>query len=112
MTIQCKKHKKGGGCLYNDFGLIRNLMNSWNVYILRCADDTLYTGITTDMDRRLQEHNAEKSKTKYTRVRQPVKLVFQEGKHNRVTASQREAEIKKLKRNQKEELIKSFVKTV
>jgi len=81
-------------------------MSSWCVYILRCSDNSLYTGITTDMQRRLQEHNAEKSKTKYTRARQPVELVYQESEHNRVTASQREAEIKKFSKCQKENLIK------
>ena len=48
--------------------------NQWFVYILRCADNTLYTGITTDLERRVIEHNSDNSLTKYTRIRRPVKL--------------------------------------
>ena len=83
-------------------------MKPWFVYILRCADETLYTGITTDLERRLLEHNSEKSVTKYTRVRQPVKMVYQEAVASRSEAGQREAAIKKLKRNEKEALINTF----
>jgi putative endonuclease len=49
---------------------------SWSVYMVRCADRSLYTGITTDLTRRLQEHNSVKSRTKYTRSRRPVSLVY------------------------------------
>lgn len=78
----------------------------WFVYILRCADKTLYTGITTDVERRLIEHNAKKSITKYTRARQPVEIVYKEEVDSRSTAGQREAFIKSLTRVQKESLIK------
>ena len=77
----------------------------WFVYILRCSDKTLYTGITTDVERRLIEHNGQKSITKYTRIRQPVSLVYKEVSDSRSSASKREAMIKKLTRVQKEALI-------
>ena len=80
--------------------------NEWFVYILRCADETLYTGITTDVERRLIEHNAEKTVTKYTRARQPVKMVYQESIDSRSHALQREAQIKSFAKHQKESLIK------
>ena len=73
--------------------------------MLRCADNSLYTGITTDLDRRLDEHNGAKSVTRYTRVRQPVQLVYKEVSNSRSTASQREAQIKKLSKIQKEEML-------
>ena len=81
-------------------------MKSWFVYILRCSDKTLYTGITTDVDRRLIEHNAAKSVTKYTRARQPVKMVYKESAESRSSAGKREVFIKSLTRIQKQSLIK------
>lgn len=81
---------------------------SWFVYILRCADDSLYTGVTTDLDRRVDEHNHNDTKgAKYTRVRRPVVLTYQESLNNRSQACQREAAIKKMTRQQKLALIKS-----
>jgi len=78
------------------------------VYILRCADDTLYTGVTTDIQRRLQQHNGVlKNGAKYTRNRQPVELVYQEGSASRSMACKREYTIKCLSRLQKEHLIES-----
>ncbi len=82
--------------------------SSWFVYLLRCADNTLYTGITTDLNRRLNEHNGENSRTKgarYTRSRRPVVLVYSETLSNRASASQREYTIKQLSRAAKEKLI-------
>ncbi len=76
------------------------------VYIVRCKDNTLYTGITTDIRRRIEEHNGEKKGAKYTKMRQPVELVYMEEYKNRSEASKRESEIKKLHKNQKEQLIK------
>jgi len=78
---------------------------NWCVYILRCADKTLYTGITTDLERRLIEHNAKKSITKYTRVRQPVEMVYSESLDSRSSAGKREVFIKSLSRIQKIALI-------
>jgi len=78
---------------------------SWFVYLLRCADNSLYTGITTDLDRRLNEHNGSNKGARYTRSRRPVKLVYSETLINRASASQREYAIKKLSRHAKEQLI-------
>jgi len=77
---------------------------SWFCYLLRCADDTLYCGITNDLDKRLAAHNAGTA-SKYTRARVPVKLVFAERCANRSEASRRESEIKNMSRASKLELL-------
>jgi putative endonuclease len=77
----------------------------WFVYILRCADGSLYTGITKDITRRINEHNNGKLAAAYTRSRRPVKLVYSEECLDRSTAATREAEIKKMDRREKEELL-------
>lgn len=82
--------------------------NQWVVYILKCDDNSYYTGITNQLDRRITEHNdaSPKSKAaKYTRARQPVQLIFSENCENRKEASKREFAIKKLRRQQKEKLV-------
>ncbi|MBN2810027.1 MAG: GIY-YIG nuclease family protein [Deltaproteobacteria bacterium] len=79
-------------------------MKNWQVYILRCGDDTLYTGITNDMTGRLRSHN-EKRGSRYTRARLPVTLVYREEAPSRSLASRRETAIKKLTRKQKLQLI-------
>ncbi|MFH1305165.1 MAG: GIY-YIG nuclease family protein [Candidatus Omnitrophota bacterium] len=76
----------------------------WHVYILRCADGSLYTGSTTDVDRRLKEHNAGKGAS-YTRRRLPVKLEYKEDYPTRADAQRREAGIKHLSRKEKLALI-------
>lgn len=81
---------------------------AWFVYILECADNSLYTGITTDCDRRLAQHNLGTG-AKYTRARLPVKLVYQETSEDRSAASKREAAIKRLTRQQKKALLSSSV---
>lgn len=78
---------------------------SYFVYILKCNDDTLYTGITTDVKRRLDEHNNSIKGAKYTKVRRPVKLMYQEKLKDRSSASKREYEIKQFTRDKKLELI-------
>ena len=78
---------------------------SWKVYILHCADNTLYTGITTDIERRIKEHNNGNKGARYTRTRRPVKLAYQESCISRSEASSREHSIKKLKRTEKLKLI-------
>ena len=84
-----------------------HLMKPWFVYILRCADGTLYTGITTDVARRVQEHNAgEPQGARYTLGRRPVTLAHVEEAASRSAASQREAAIKKLDRSSKLALCK------
>lgn len=74
-------------------------------YILRCADNTLYTGITTDLERRITEHNSSKKGATYTKAKRPVTLVWSEQSDSRSSASQREYEIKHLTREQKLALI-------
>jgi putative endonuclease len=78
---------------------------SYFIYILKCNDETLYTGITTDVARRVQEHNNSDKGAKYTKLRRPVKLVYVEESENRSSASKREYAIKKLSRIKKLELI-------
>jgi putative endonuclease len=77
---------------------------TWTVYILECRDDTLYTGITNDLDRRLGEHEAGQG-AKYTRGRGPLKLVYQERCTDRSAATRRETEIKAMSRGKKLALI-------
>jgi putative endonuclease len=74
------------------------------VYVLRCADDTLYTGYTTDVTRRVDEHDAGEG-AKYTRGRTPVELVHVESYGSKSTAMSREHEIKQLDRAAKERLV-------
>ncbi|MDN3652009.1 GIY-YIG nuclease family protein [Thalassotalea ponticola] len=82
---------------------------TWYVYLLKCADNSLYAGITTDLTRRLQEHNGKgKRAAKYTRVRGPVELVYHEQWPCRSSASKRESAIKKMTRQQKLTLISAF----
>lgn len=81
-------------------------MSDWVVYIVRCADDSLYTGIAVDAARRVEEHNHDdRLAAKYTRVRRPVALMYEERCNSRSDAAKREAQIKKLTRAQKVKLI-------
>ena len=75
------------------------------VYILKCGDRSLYTGITTDVVRRVQEHNSSALGAKYTRGRRPVTLVWSKRFRDRSRASQEEARVKKLSRVEKMKLI-------
>ena len=77
----------------------------WYVYVLECADKTLYTGITIELDRRIEEHNLSVKGAKYTKMRRPVKLVYKEEFSDKILAMKREYEIKQLTRKQKEKLI-------
>ena len=76
----------------------------WLVYLVRCRDGSLYTGITNDLPKRLKTHAAGKA-SRYTRSRLPVTLVYTEPQPSRSAALQREAAIKKLSRPQKQRLI-------
>ena len=78
------------------------------LYILLCADKTLYTGITTDLKRRMVEHNGTKLGAKYTSSRRPVKIVYSKNFKNRSVASKEEARIKKLNKFNKLKLIKKY----
>ncbi len=76
------------------------------LYILKCADQTLYTGITVDLKRRVGEHNTGKRGAKYTRARRPVKLVYSRKFRTHALAAREEARIKSLNRKEKLEWIK------
>ena len=78
----------------------------WWVYMVSCSDGSLYTGITTNVERRISEHNTSKKGAKYTRNKRPVRLVYSEAQSDRSTASKREYFIKKLSRDEKLKLIK------
>lgn len=77
----------------------------WFVYIVRCADDSLYTGVSNDVAERVKAHNDSKSGARYTKSRRPVTLVYQERKRNKSYALKREAEIKGWTRGEKEKLV-------
>ncbi len=80
----------------------------WFVYMVRCADTSLYTGIASNVERRILEHNhSSRIGSKYVRARRPVALVYKEKATSRNAALRREAAIKKLSRRAKEQLINS-----
>ncbi len=84
-------------------------MGNWYVYIVRCSDQSLYTGITNDVDRRIDEHNnSDLLGARYTRGRCPVRLVYKESLNSRSEASKREYKIKGLSRIEKESLVKKI----
>jgi len=99
MTLH--RHKK--------FSIAIPVSGNWICYILRCADNTLYTGITNNLEKRLSAHNAG-SATKYTRSRGPVELVFLESLPDKSSALKREMEIKGLLREEKLKLIESAIR--
>ena len=80
-------------------------MKDYFVYIVECADGTYYTGITTDVDRRILEHNYSFKSAKYTRSRRPVKLVYSQLIGTRSAASKEEYRIKKMSRSKKRDII-------
>lgn len=80
----------------------------WFVYLVECADQSLYAGVTNDIEKRLHAHNHLKSGAAYTRSRRPVKLVYHEVMDNKSEAFKREAEIKKLSRAKKLSMIQTF----
>ena len=79
----------------------------WQIYIIECKDDKLYTGITNNLNRRLSEHNSGHG-GRFTKFRRPVKLVYHQEVSNKSEALRREIEIKKLARSEKISLIRSF----
>jgi putative endonuclease len=82
----------------------------WYVYFLRCADNSLYAGITTSLERRVKEHNeCNKTGAKYTRVRRPVTLVYAEPQENRQLASRREYQLKQMTKTKKEQLVSQYL---
>ncbi len=78
---------------------------SWSVYMIEASDGSLYTGITTDIERRFNEHLQGGRGARYFAGRKPVAVVYREDGHSRSSASRREAEIKKLSRSDKQRLI-------
>jgi putative endonuclease len=82
----------------------RHPSTRWLVYILRCSDGSLYTGITNDLPKRLQAHAAGRA-SKYTRSRLPVRLAYSQPQRSKSAALKREAAIKKLSRPQKDRLL-------
>ena len=86
-------------------GMARSSRSTWSVYMLRCADGSLYTGITKDVSRRCGQHNAGAA-SRYTRSRLPIVLVYREAQSSRSVALKRELAIKALSRKDKELLIR------
>ena len=82
----------------------------WHVYMVRCVDGTLYTGITNDLEKRIEAHNSGKDGARYTRARRPVKLVYSEGVESKSAAAKLEYRIKTLTRSKKVELIEDRLK--
>ena len=80
---------------------------TWYLYILRCGDGSLYTGITTDVEKRYEAHRTGRG-AKYTRGRGPLELVYRECCGDHSAALKRELEIKKLPREKKQSLIKEY----
>lgn len=79
----------------------------WSVYIIQCRDQTLYTGITNNLTKRLEMHESGQA-AKYTKGRGPFKLVYQEFFENRSLSTKRESEIKKFKKEDKNKLIEGY----
>lgn len=85
--------------------------NTWFVYLLRCNDNSLYAGITTDIERRLHQHNHTKLGAKYTRAKRPVTLAFIESAADKSSASKREYQLRKLTKTSKEQLVSTYYST-
>ena len=77
----------------------------WHVYMVRCSDGTLYTGITNNLEKRIEAHNSEKDGARYTRSRRPVKLVYAEQAGSRSAAAKLEYQLKKLPLSKKKEFV-------
>jgi putative endonuclease len=84
---------------------MKKVLKKYSVYILRCVDTTLYTGITNDLDKRLHAHNALKSGAKYTKTRRPVTLVHSTSFKTKGEALKKEYAIKQMTRLEKQKLI-------
>ena len=81
--------------------------NNWYLYLVRCADDTIYTGISSDVQARIDKHNSGRG-AKYTQARLPVRLIYSESQPNRISAMKREVEVKKWGKRRKENLASEF----
>ena len=80
----------------------------FSVYILKCSDNTYYVGCTNNLEQRLKLHNESKNGAHYTKIRRPVILIYKEGFDNLASARSREAEIKRLSRQQKDKLLNTI----
>ena len=80
------------------------------LFILKCSDDTFYTGVTTDIDRRLDEHNNSSKGAKYTKARRPVTLAYCKKVGDRSEAQKEEYRVRKLSRDEKISLVENFLK--
>lgn len=85
-----------------------NKTTAWWVYLLRCNDNSLYAGVTTDIQRRVAEHNNSKLGAKYTRARRPVSLAYLEAADNKSSACKREYQIRHLTKVKKEQLVSGY----
>ena len=83
----------------------RDKSKRWFLYVVECSDKSLYTGITTDIDRRIDEHNHSKKGAKYTASRRPVQIVFARIFENQSTATKAECQFKKFRRKEKLKII-------
>ena len=90
--------------------MTENIEKRWWIYIVECSDGSYYTGITPDINKRIEKHN-NGSGARYTRSKSPVQLLYYEKHKNRSWATKRELEIKKLTHDQKKELIDNFFPT-
>ena len=84
------------------------MIKTWYTYFVRCNDNSVYAGITTELARRVDEHNSSVLGAKYTRNKRPVSLVYFETSESRSQASKKEYALKRLTKKQKEHLIKTF----
>jgi len=85
---------------------INKTCGHWKVYLVLCADGTYYCGVTTDLERRVREHNSSNKGSKYCRSRRPVKLMYSESHDDRSSAQKRECAVKRLTHNEKSQLIR------
>jgi putative endonuclease len=83
--------------------------DSWYTYMVRCSDRTLYTGITKDPEKRLNDHNTGRNGARYTRSRRPVQLVYQEKFSSRSAAARREYQLKQMSRAEKQKIMQDHL---
>ena len=82
---------------------------TWSVYIIEASDHSLYTGVSTDVERRFREHAGGRRGARFFHGRKPVRVVYEESGHTRSSACQREAAIKKLPVGEKREMVRCYI---
>ena len=100
-----KKIPTGTGLTFFNNTIELETEEFYSLYLLECADNTLYTGIAKEVEKRVEDHNNSPKGAKYTKVRRPVKLVYEEKHRSKSAALKREIAVKKMTRSQKEKLI-------